>query len=203
MKVRRILPALMALAVPAIVGACNRAPAVEDGGKETMAARIGLRVDKQPETPAPAPLEMTGAEYARTTLILGIYSEKAAKIALRRSRTDDVRLYARQLESAATTLVPQLRDILKKKGLSAPSDELGDTYAELLKQLETAPDFDRTFLDQQGRVMTDALTLNQSYARGGTDSDLRAHADRVAVELGGLIERCHRLAVAHADAPQE
>lgn len=202
---RALLPIL--LLVAALPAACNRPPADHGGSNETIAGKAGLDVLKakilppEPE-PVPPPAPVTAEDYARQTMMLGLYSQQAAAIALDRAQSDDVRRYARRLRSMADELLPKLRAIAKTEGISLP-EKLDKPYRDRLQALRTTDDFNRVFLNQQGDAMTDVLTLNQKYALQGTNAALRSHADEVSIELGRQIEWCHRLAIAHAEAPQE
>ncbi|MFZ5718069.1 MAG: DUF4142 domain-containing protein [Pseudomonadota bacterium] len=134
----------------------------------------------------------TGAHDAKTFVsnacVSDLYEIEAARIALRRSRSEGVREFADRMIAHHTTAKHQMMSALRSREVTdhfknlSPVTELDARRKTMLKHLEEAPDddFDKTYVDQQKLAHQEAVTLHKSYADRGENPQLRS------VAAGGL-----------------
>lgn len=134
----------------------------------------------------------TGAHDARAFVanacMSDIYEIEAARIAVRRSRSEGVRAFAEKMIAHHTTAKHQMRSALRSHEVAdefpdlEPTTELDKRRSSLLEHLQKAADddFDKTYVDQQKLAHQEAVTLHKGYADRGPNPQLRS------VAAGGL-----------------
>lgn len=127
----------------------------------------------------------SGEAFAKNAAIGDIYEITAARMALRRSRSDSVREAARKMIDDHTTATHQLRSahrMSETAGLPELPTEVDMRRRKMLEHLEAAPDekFDDTYLDQQVLAHKETVDLMTGYASSGDNWQLRSVAESTA-----------------------
>ncbi|MEW9855363.1 DUF4142 domain-containing protein [Novosphingobium sp. M1R2S20] len=109
------------------------------------------------------------------------YEIEAARIALQRSRSEPIKLFAQKMVLDHTTAKHQMSSALEMretKGVAMPPQSLDSRRESMLKHLAEAPDdsFDSAYLDQQVLAHEETETLMRTYAHSGDNSQLRSVA---------------------------
>ena len=106
------------------------------------------------------------------------YEVMAARLALVESRNPAIRGFASEMVRDHTAARMALQAAAARSGLKPPSSSVGGDQTQLLAALQglRGADFDRAYVRQQGLAHRQALTTERSYARGGSDANLRAAA---------------------------
>jgi putative membrane protein len=104
-----------------------------------------------------------------------IYELEAAKIALNRSRREDVRRFAQEMQKDHQKMGTELKSFLGgTNSPQSPPDKLDVAFQALIDDLNGASDadFDRRYAAQQQSVHRAAITLFNTYRRHGSDGGL-------------------------------
>lgn len=156
---------------------------------------VGGMVGRMTATTAGA----TGAEqFVKSAAMGDLYEIAAAKLALRRGRSDEVKAAARKMISDHTTSTHQLRSALRMtpaRGLPAPPLELDERRKTMLEHLEAAPDdkFDGTYLDQQVLAHKETVDLMTGFRERGDNPQLRSLAAGTAPVVQRHLTHMERL----------
>lgn len=123
----------------------------------------------------------SASAFVENAAIGDMYEIEAAKIALRRARSEDVREAAQKMIHDHTTSTHQLKSALRMnetKGLPAPPQGVDERRKKMLEHLDAAPDdkFDETYMDQQVLAHKETVDLMTGFARGGDNVQLRSFA---------------------------
>lgn len=109
------------------------------------------------------------------------YEIDAARLALRRSKREDVQQIARKMIADHATSTHHLNAALEMRetaGVTAPPNELGTRHRTMLDHLTSASDdsFDNTYLDQQALAHEETISLMHHYGHNGDNPQLRSFA---------------------------
>lgn len=124
----------------------------------------------------------TGADgFVQNAAIGDLYEITAARMALARARSAEVRTMAANMIKDHTTSTHHLMAALEMREtpeLSPLPAEPDARRATMLKHLDEAQDeaFDTTYLDQQVLAHEETVSLMRSYASGGDNAQLRSYA---------------------------
>jgi putative membrane protein len=126
-------------------------------------------------------------EFAGSVAQSDGYELAAAQIALAQSRNPQVRAFAERMVADHESMARDLRDAAKASGLEPPMPHGGGDQARFLASLQSlrGNEVDREYGRQQMLAHTSALTVMQSYAEKGSDSNFR----RMAASSSPVIER--------------
>lgn len=118
------------------------------------------------------------------------YEIEAARIALERSRSAEVRAAAKQMIVDHTAMTSHLLAALEMNettGVAPPPPELDTRRKTMLNHLAEAPDdkFDATYLSQQVLAHEETVTLMREYGERGDNPQLRS----VAMSARPVVER--------------
>lgn len=118
------------------------------------------------------------------------YEIEAARLALSRSRSAEVRAAAAKMINDHTANTNHLLCALEMNetaGVAAPPQELDTRRAKMLQHLAEAPDdkFDATYLAQQVLAHEETVTLMRDYGKAGDNPQLRS----LAVSARPVVER--------------
>jgi putative membrane protein len=108
-----------------------------------------------------------------------MYEVQAAKIALTRSKSADVKKFARQMETAHTATTKALMGALMKSASDiVPPGDLDSRHQGLIDDLKgaKAKDFDTRYIAQQIDAHQEAQILMRGYAKSGDNADVKAFA---------------------------
>lgn len=125
------------------------------------------------------------------------YEIDAARIALEKTRSNDVRDFANQMIEDHSKAAAKLKSAIEARGgeLEIPSHPSDQQQADL-ESLRDAEDFDSVYLQQQRRAHEKALSLLRGYANGSETSALRSFADETATVVQGHLDRVRKIEVA-------
>lgn len=128
----------------------------------------------------------TSAEgFVENATIGNLYELEAARIALQRTGSEEIRVFAQKMLLDHTTAKHQLGAALEMNetsGVTPPPESLDTRREAMIKHLADAPEdaFDKTYVDQQVLAHEETVTLMRTYAQDGDNPQLRS------VALGAL-----------------
>ena len=128
------------------------------------------------------------AAYVATAASIDLFVIRSSEMALQRSSSARTRDFATQEIAAHKGLASQLSFAGRRLNL-LPSATLQPEHQALLERLQTAPNFDATYRQEQLQVHRQALTLHSNYAASGRSPTLRP----VAAAAVPIIQRHLRL----------
>ena len=106
-----------------------------------------------------------------------LYQIKAAQFAVTKAQRDDVKAYAKRVQTEAQIAQKALMAALRndQRTIKAPSSSLSSDRAALVKLLQKTPrgSFDNLYLSQSAQVLQAAWAINKGYAQDGTDPALK------------------------------
>jgi putative membrane protein len=137
-----------------------------------------------------APLTgISATDYVKMAADADLFEVQSSRLALTRSKRDDVKAYAKQMIADHTTTSRSLMAALKNndRTIARPSTRLSAENAAKLTLLKKAPkgSFDDLYLQQQVAAHQTAWALHKGYATDGTDVALK----QVAATAVPVIER--------------
>lgn len=163
------------------LAACNK-PATTDGA--ATPAEQAATPDANPAATIPTAADEAAAPDFVTKAANGdMFEVEAAKIALKRSTSSEVKAFAQEMIDAHTKSTADLKSALASSGLSiVPPATLADDLRGKLDDLNKADakDFDKAYLDGQKDAHQSALNLFQRYAQDGDAATLKAFAAATA-----------------------
>jgi putative membrane protein len=140
--------------------------------------------------PGVSPLMGTSAtDYVKMAADSDMFEIQSSKLALMRSKRDDVKSFAKQMIADHTMTSKALMAALKNgdRSIARPSTKLSAENAAKIALLKKAPkaNFDDMYLQQQVAAHQTAWALHKGYATDGTDASLK----QVAMTAVPVIER--------------
>jgi putative membrane protein len=110
-----------------------------------------------------------------------MYEIQAAQIAEKRSKTPDVKAFAKMMIKDHTATSKALGPLAQAAG-QTPAADLDNRRKGFIDHLNAASDadFDKTYIDQQVSVHKEALDLMTGYAKDGSDAGLKDAAGKTA-----------------------
>ncbi|WP_254798685.1 DUF4142 domain-containing protein [Sphingobium sp. AS12] len=106
-----------------------------------------------------------------------LYQIKAAQFAVTKAQRDDVKAFAKRVQTEAQIAQQALMAALRndQRTIKAPSSSLSSDRAALVKLLQKTPrgSFDNLYLSQSAQVLQAAWAINKGYAQDGTDPALK------------------------------
>jgi putative membrane protein len=128
-------------------------------------------------TSAATPGSHDTAAFASNDRQGDLYEIEAAKIAERRSKTPDIKAFARLMVRDHTRSSETMRPLIVAAGLT-PVDNPGHDLQGLIATLNSVSDadFDKTYIDQQVTGHEEVLALLQGYAKDGSNAGLKGGA---------------------------
>lgn len=124
----------------------------------------------------------TGADgFVENATVGNLYELEAARIAMQRTLSEPIRLFAKAMLLDHTTAMHQMSAALEMNetaGVAPPPMELDTRRAAMVKHLVDAPEdaFDNTYVDQQVLAHEETVTLMRTYAESGDTPQLRSVA---------------------------
>lgn len=110
--------------------------------------------------------------FIKQAAISDLYEREAARIALERARSDEVRMIAHKMLDDHMTSTHQLKSTLRSmKSPPSPPKDLDKRRQTMIDHLNEATDedFDQRYLEQQLMAHEEAVTLFESFATRGED----------------------------------
>ena len=134
------------------------------------------------------PRAASAANYVAAAAAIDLFVIRSSELALQHSARAQTRDFATHEIAAHKGLASQLSFAGRRLNL-LPSATLPPRYQSLIDRLQTAPDFDATYRQEQLQVHREALTLHSNYAAAGRSPTLRP----VAAAAVPIIQRHLRL----------
>jgi putative membrane protein len=132
---------------------------------------------------------ISATDYVKLAADSDMYEIQSSKLALTRSKRDDVKSFAREMINDHTMTTKTLMAALKNgdRTIAKPSTQLSTENAAKIALLKKAPKagFDDLYLQQQAQAHQTAWSLHKGYATDGTDTSLK----QVASTAVPVIER--------------
>jgi putative membrane protein len=124
----------------------------------------------------------SASDYVGRAGSLDLFVLRSSELALQRASSAKVREVARSTILVHQGTSAQLAFASRRLGL-AVSPVLQPSEQQLLDQLQSSVEFDRTYAAQQKRAHRQAFELHQAYAAGGTSPTLKPVASFVVTRL--------------------
>lgn len=168
----------------------NSAMAVNPGqsapvnaAQDTMAAAVGQT------SAATIGSHDTGA-FVESATQGNMYEIQAAHIAEQKSKSADVKAFAKKMVVDHTAMANTMKPLITKAG-KTPATEVGQRLQGMLDNLNAASpqDFDKTYIDQQVAAHEETLTLLKGYAENGEDAGLKAAAAKTVPMVQAHLDR--------------
>lgn len=145
----------------------------------------------------------TADGFVESAAIGNRYELDAARVAMKRTRSEPVRLFARQMLLDHTTAMHQMSAALEMnetRGIAAPPQALDTRRETMLKHLGEAPDddFDTTYVDQQVLAHEETVSLMRSYAERGDNPQLQSLALGTLPVVERHLQHARRMKDQHA-----
>ena len=176
------------------------------GGALAQTSNDATGTTTQAGTSAAAMPQITEAsEFVKQAAAGGEYEIRSSKLALKQSKSEDVKRIAQKLIDDHTKAGKELKATVKDGGVKAKIPEKLDqkhqTMMEELKKAKgTTADFDKLYLDQQLSAHQDAIALFSGYAKGGDNDKLKSFAEAT---LPTLQEHQKMITTAQAGMPSQ
>ena len=131
-------------------------------------------------TPTPS-----AEEFAAKAASSDMFELQAAELALERSQSEDVRIFAQMMVTDHTAASEKLKVAAEQDGIALPT-EMAKADSEALETLKaaTAEEFDAAYIESQIAAHQVALELLTAYGASGESAALKTHAQNTA----GVVE---------------
>lgn len=142
--------------------------------------------------------QIDAADYVRQTAGSNVFEIAAARAAIDKASSEDVRSFARMMADDHGKAADQLAEAAKSQNLATSlPDTVDPKHERVLQQLANATeqDFDLLYMRSQLQAHAEALKLQQDYSSFGGNPALKA----VATQLVPVIKRHHDEAQAIID----
>src|SRR5262245_14736281 len=153
------------------------------GGAMAQTSNDATGTTTQAGTSAAGMPQITEAsEFVKQAAAGGEYEIRSSKLALKQSKSEDIKRIAQRLIDDHTKAGKELKTTVKYGGVKAKIPEKLDQkhqamMSDLKKTKGTAADFDKLYLDQQLSAHQDAIALFSGYAEGGDNDKLKSFAE--------------------------
>jgi putative membrane protein len=176
------------------------------GGALAQTSNDTTGTTTQAGTSAAAMPQITEAsEFVKQAAAGGEYEIRSSKLALKESKSEDVKRIAQKLIDDHTKAGKELKSLVKDGGVKAKIPEKLDQkhqtmMDELKKTKGAAAGFDKLYLEQQQSAHQDAIALFSGYAEGGDNDKLKSFAEKT---LPALQEHQQMITTAQAGMPSQ
>jgi len=199
---------LVSVVLVATLSGCSpSATETGDGNATTSDAVANSDAATIETTGSPASIGAYGAGKVATPVFVeqaalsDMYETDAAKIALAKSQSAEIKGFAQQMLTEHGATSAKLKQLVSAGGMPALPAALDDRRAGLIDTLQkAAPDkFDEVYLDQQTTAHREALGLMDSYATHGDDAALKGFAAETKPKIQMHLEAVSKLDHGGAD----
>ncbi len=181
---------LSAAAVAALsLAACNKpASTTASDAAATTGAAVNKAEDATGAAVGTASATTVGphdtAAFVSNASQSDMYEIQAAQIAEKRSKTPDIKAFAKMMVKDHTATSAAMAPLAKAAG-QTPADKLDDRRQGFIDHLNQASDadFDKVYVDQQVAAHKEALDLMNGYAKDGSDAGLKDAAGKTAPKV--------------------
>jgi putative membrane protein len=166
--------------------------------------------DTAPKSASTKPTDVTATtkRYAEGAAMGDMFEIESSRVALDRSKSEDVKRFAQEMIDTHTKTSDELKSALVRIGLIIELPTMLDTLHQgLLDELKStnAQELDVRYIAQQKNANNEALILHKSYASNGDMADLKALASATVpkiekhIEMITDIDNTHRARNARAE----
>lgn len=142
-----------------------------------LGAAAAPAVAQTPPPPPPATAKAQGTDYVKAAGMSDLYEITSSKLALQKSKNDDVRRFAQMMIDHHTQTTAATVRAARQDGLSPTPPKLGAAQASITElRRAAAGDFDRLYVGQQLPAHQAALDLHRSFAANGDKPALKTSA---------------------------
>lgn len=145
----------------------------------------------------------TAQGFAEAAAQSDMYEVAAAKIALHRSHSDDVKSFAQKMIDAHNGTTRELKHLVSSGKVQATlPTAMDDRHKGMIDNLTGASDtdFDGRYIDQQETAHSEAETLFKTYGDNGDNADLKQFAANTVGAISDHLKMAHDLDAAHNNA---
>jgi putative membrane protein len=155
------------------------------------------RAATPPDTAARGPQTVitTGA-FLRQAVAMLKFEVASSQLALRKTRSDIVQSFARQLNLDYSAAGMKFRQAVADAKLKLPRDALDAGHKALSDELAHTPPgkaFAKAFVEVQIKGLGDDLELFEAYARSGDDERMKFFTQEMVPVLRGHLEQAEKL----------
>jgi putative membrane protein len=143
-----------------------------------------------PIPPAPKDFVMTASQGDH-------YEMLAAQVAVVQGQDPRVRTFAQKMLEDHARLSEALRQAAIASQLPTPEPGISSDQAALLSSLQSlrGADFDKTYVRQQALAHTQAVAVEESFARAGSDANLQKAAQAALPKIREHLTKVQQLRV--------
>lgn len=140
-----------------------------------------------------AAMPRDAAGYMTMAAASDLFEINSSQVALQRSQNDGLRTFAQMLIVDHTRTTEQLTAAARSANVTPPPPQLDAQKQQMIAELQSAADFDRTFVTQQVMAHQQALALHSAYAENGDDPALRRVAASAVPVIRGHLAQVQRM----------
>jgi putative membrane protein len=154
-----------------------------------LAAGLAVLAAPALAMPLPAPVPPTAVvaparaaavsteKFVQTVAISGMFEIQSSQLALQKAGDDQIKQFAQMMIADHQKASDELQAMAQQKSLQLPQ-ELDRRHASIMRRLEgrSGGAFDKTYASAQLRGHREAVGLFRSYARDGSDPELKQWA---------------------------
>jgi len=186
---KRYLILLAAVAVTALVAACNQQGDAVDNVQDAVSAPVG-------ETSAATMGSNMVSAYVPAAAMGDMYEIQAADIALERATREDVKALAQMIKTDHTAASAAFKAVAPTAApdVALPA-ELDQRRKGLLDNLRSAgvADFDKVYIDQQVAAHQEAVTLHRGFSDNAEAPALATHARTVLPKIEAHLQKAEEI----------
>ena len=139
---------------------------------------------------------VTTEAFLRQAAAMLKFEVASSQLALRKTRSDTVQSFARQLNLDYSAAGMKFRQAVADTKLKLPRDVLDAAHKALSDELAHTPPgkpFAKAFIEVQIKGLRDDLELFQAYAQSGDDERMKFFAQEMVPVLRGHLEQAEKL----------
>ena len=163
-------------------------------GALALALSAATAATAQTQAPPPPP----ASDFATMAAQSDQYEIQAGRTATVQATDPRVRAFAQQMVTDHTRTSQALQQAASASGLPPPPPAVGADQSRMLNALQglTGREFDRAYMKQQVLAHEQALAVQQTYAAGGKDPNLRSAAQTAVPQIQHHLEMARQLSSA-------
>jgi putative membrane protein len=174
---------LLAASAALVLVGCHKSADTTAQSDATAASSVASDAVGAPASSAAAAATPAAPEFVAMAAASDMYEIQAAKIAEKRSKTADIKAFAKMMVTDHTKSTAMVKKAVADSGRTdiMPPTALPADKQALIDALNQASDadFDKTYVDQQVTAHKDALALMTGYAMSGDTPALKDAAGKI------------------------
>ena len=133
-------------------------------------------------------------KFVQTAAISGMFEIQSSQLALQKAGDDQIKQFAQMMVTDHQKASDELKTMAQQKSLQLPQ-ELDRRHASILRRLEgrSGGAFDKTYASAQLKGHREAVRLFRSYARDGSDPELKQWAQTTLPTLEEHVRRAETI----------